>query len=316
VREPAGKRTESFDVALKDALIAAYGAYRQALLDGDLDSFLATTRTSLSDKKQLTKKHRKLFPEILAFYPPLSETTFVTVRVHDGELAGYFHIAPHPTAPEFENVVLIPFVRHDGRWKVLFSLETNTYMSLLSAKSDGDKVSRAFELIDQPGTIISLESLHMLFEESLMPDEQRDLLGALEAIRRNRYRTAIDLLQPLTEKGITRAKTALGFLYSKGNGVRQDFGKALDLFREAAGQGDSDALYYLAYAYFSGEGVATDQSWALAYLIAADKLGHDRAEQEAEKAMAVLDDDIQREARRRASALVSEIRERENVTKS
>jgi hypothetical protein len=107
----------------------------------------------------------------LAFYPPRTEATFVTVRYHDPELAGYFQIINEPTAPEFETVVLIPFVRYAGQWKIIFSLDNIPSMSLLSAKSEGDKISRAFELIDMPGTVLALEGVRRLFEDSLISDD-------------------------------------------------------------------------------------------------------------------------------------------------
>jgi len=171
MRTIAVKAAEPFDVALKENLSAVYDAHRQTLVDGDLDAFLTTVRTSLSDEDNLASNYRKLFPEILAFYPPRTEATFVTVRYHDAELAGYFQIIHEPTAPEFETVVLIPFVHYAGQWKIIFSLDNIPRMSLLSAKSEGDKISRAFELIDMPGTILALEEVRSLFEDSLISDD-------------------------------------------------------------------------------------------------------------------------------------------------
>ena len=178
---------------------------------------------------------------------------------------------------------------------------------MLSAKSEGEKISRAFELIDMPGTILTLEGVGHLFEDNLISDDQRDLTRALEAMERGEYGTAVELLQPLAKLGKTRAKTVLGQLYAKGNGVEQDYKRAFELFNDSAMHGDDEALYYLGYAYFNGEGVKADQTWALAYLMAADKLGHDMAGQEVEKAVATLENEVQGSARERASSLISEI---------
>jgi len=311
-REKAVKRDEPIDTELKDELIITYNTYHQAMLDKDIDAYLANARVSLEDEAHMAKYYKKLFPQILSIYPPLSKTTFVTVRKQGDDLAAYYCIAPDPNSPEFENVIMIPFVRHTGRWKVLFALDTYTYMNLLASKIDGDRISRAFDLIDQQGTILQLESLYYLFEENLIPDDERNLRIALEAIKTEQYEAAVELLKPLSKKGIAKAKSALGLLYSRGNGVRKDHDKAFELYSDAAEQGDSEALYYLGFTYHFGEGVEVDQIWALAYWIAADKLGHEKAEPFIEKATAVSEEEIQIEAKKRASTLLSKIDQRKN----
>jgi len=210
-------------------------------------------------------------------------------------------------------VILEDDGRDQKRVLINFALDNIPRMSLLSAKSEGDKISRAFELIDMPGTILALEGVGHLFEDNLISDDQRDLTRALEAMERGEYGTAVELLQPLAKLGKTRAKTVLGLLYAKGNGVEQDYKRAFELFNDSAMHGDDEALYYLGYAYFNGEGVEADQTWALAYLMAADKLGHDRAGQEVEKAVATLENEVQGGARERASSLISEILNRKKA---
>jgi len=307
VRKNATKQYEEFDVALKEELASIYNAYLNSLINRDVDSFFKNVRTSVSEERHIAKNYKNIFPDILDFWPPLNETTFVTVSKLGDEFSGYYFVASHPDAQEFENVVLMPFIRHGGRWKVLFSLDAVTYMNLLIAKTDGDKISKAFELIDQEGSILDLKSLVYQYEEGLIPDDQRNLILAQEAIINEQYETSVQLLEPLIQEGMVKAKTAMGLLYSEGNGVNQDLHKSFEFFSESAEQGDIDALYYLGYAYHKGEGVEADQILALAYLIAAEELGNERAEREIEKAMAALEEDAKIEAKKRASSIVSEI---------
>jgi len=310
VKTIAVKPTEPYDAELKGCLETVYDQYRQAMVDGDLDAFLSTIRASLSDENRLTSSYRKLFPEILAFYPPRGEATFVTLRRDGTDLAAYYHLIPEPIAPEFENVLLVPFVSLAGKWKILFSLDIVPRINLLAAKVEGDRIARAFELINLSGSLLSVECIGMTFEDALISEDQRDLTRALDAIERRKYEKAVSLLQPLTKKeGPPRAKTALGLLYTKGKGVGKDYHKAVDLFKAASLKGDADAFYHLGYAYFNGKGVDADQTWALAYLMAADKRGHDRAEAEVEHALAAVDEDVEMEAKQRASKLLSEITE-------
>lgn len=52
-------------------------------------------------------------------------------------------------------------------------------------------------LSDMSGSILSLETLTMTFEDALIPDDQRNLTRALQAIDNRDYKTAVGLLQPL-----------------------------------------------------------------------------------------------------------------------
>jgi uncharacterized protein len=60
------------------------------------------------------------------------------------------------------------------------------------------------------------------------------------------------------EIGDTEAQTALGWMYFKGEGVRQDYAKALTLLRKTADQGNAKAQAALGVMYLKGQGVPRD----------------------------------------------------------
>lgn len=94
----------------------------------------------------------------------------------------------------------------------------------------------------------------------------------LAAIARGDYRFAADLLQGPADRGDLRAQVALGKLYAKGEGVRQNPGLAEVWLSKAADQGDVSAQVALGDLYAEGLGGARDREQALAwYAKAADR---------------------------------------------
>ena len=85
-------------------------------------------------------------------------------------------------------------------------------------------------------------------------------------------------IRPLAEQGNAREQSKLGWMYSQGNGVVQDFAKAAFWYRKAAEQGDARARSNLGFMYSHGEGVAeNDAEAAKWYRLAADQ-GHAKAQ--------------------------------------
>ncbi len=68
----------------------------------------------------------------------------------------------------------------------------------------------------------------------------------------------IDKLQRDAEHGDAGAQFSLGFAYSNGKGVPQDFAEALKWYRRAAEQGNAGAQHGLGLMYSSGRGVPQD----------------------------------------------------------
>ena len=69
----------------------------------------------------------------------------------------------------------------------------------------------------------------------------------LDAIRREEFATALDLLQPLAESGDAVAQYQLGVMYANAEGVPLDYVQAAGWLRRAAEQGFSRAQSILAW---------------------------------------------------------------------
>ena len=77
------------------------------------------------------------------------------------------------------------------------------------------------------------------------------------------------------------AKVVLGRMYSRGEGVPQDYQKAIKWFREAAEQGDSEwGQLELGRIYGDGAGVTQDYEQAMKWLRKAAEHGNSFAQEE------------------------------------
>jgi TPR repeat protein len=74
---------------------------------------------------------------------------------------------------------------------------------------------------------------------------------------------SVDSLKEEAAQGYSWAQAALGFMYSQGHGVPQDYAAALKWYRLAATHGNATAQYNLGVLYFKGQGVAPDYAEAL-----------------------------------------------------
>ena len=79
---------------------------------------------------------------------------------------------------------------------------------------------------------------------------------AYDAYDSGEFQLAADIYKRLARNGHARAQNDLGFLYSVGQGVPQDFKTAASWFHKAARQGHAPALMHLAAIYVAGRGVA------------------------------------------------------------
>jgi uncharacterized protein len=79
------------------------------------------------------------------------------------------------------------------------------------------------------------------------------------------------------EQGDVGAQFNLGFLYSIGKGVPQNYKEAVKWWRKSAEQGDADAQFGLGSMYFKGTGVLQDYVMAHIYWNIAAVSGHETA---------------------------------------
>ena len=300
---PKAAELTAAEIQLKAELEGVFEELRGALERKDVEGFLAAVRLSLEDEQQLRKRFRGLREQILTGTPSPAQTDFVTLKFAGKNLVGYYYLAPYPHNPAFTFVYLRPFVKHQGRWKMLFSLDHDLAMNLSVAKSDGDAISRAMEVIDKID-LLQLRWVVELFRKFIPQDSEEpvssvagdEMARAAKALAQKNYSEAVSLLEKLADSGVPEARSRLGLLYAEGNGVGRDYSASIRLFRSAAARGDADGLYYLGYSYLYGTGVEADLVQALSYFILAADRGHLVAARERDKGLAALDERQRAEA--------------------
>jgi len=154
---------------LKEELEKTLDAVHSSLQQRDKEAFLSAVAVSQEDKKKLRKRSKRLLNEISEYTPDPKQAIFVKLKTMGNSVAGYYFVAPYPPNPSFKFVYLRPFVRRDGRWKLVFSLEHVAAMNLNAAASGGNLVARAEEVIAE------IPMLHLDFVmASLFDDAVRD----------------------------------------------------------------------------------------------------------------------------------------------
>ena len=112
----------------------------------------------------------------------------------------------------------------------------------------------------------------MLLSTLAQPMMAGQLEDAKAAIRGGEYRAGIALLKPLAEQGNSIAQADLGYLYTAGKGVPQDYSVAMKWYRLAAEQGSTKAQFAIGRMYEKGTGVAQDYAQAVRwYKLAANQ---------------------------------------------
>jgi hypothetical protein len=164
---PKPKLTEK-EARLREELEKVIATVYRSLEQNDVEQFLSAVAVSQLDGKKLRKKFKRLSKEILENTPDPSQATFVALKGKERKATGYYFVAPFPKNPAFRFVYLRPFVQRDAQWKMLFSLDHDLAVSLNIAKSGGDIVSRAEELITE------IDLLHL---EWVMTALFEDIIG-------------------------------------------------------------------------------------------------------------------------------------------
>lgn len=102
---------------------------------------------------------------------------------------------------------------------------------------------------------------------------QADLQAGITAYQAGNFESALQEFKPLAAKGNADAQVNLGFLYARGQGVKQDYKEALIWYRKAAEQGQPDAQFNLGSLYYDGLGVKRDYAQAAQWYIKAAEQG-------------------------------------------
>jgi hypothetical protein len=98
------------------------------------------------------------------------------------------------------------------------------------------------------------------------------LVAAESTYQRGKHAAAFRLFETLAKTGDVTAMDWVAFLYSRGEGVRQDYAAALDWYRKAAATDDSYATGEIGRFYEQGLGVAIDYAEAMKWYRAAADL--------------------------------------------
>jgi len=111
--------------------------------------------------------------------------------------------------------------------------------------------------------IWSVAAILLLTAAKILPDRQN---AAVRAFAKGDYTTAAKFWTKLARSGDQKAQINLGLLYSRGEGVEQDLGKAHELFLSAAENGNPVAQYLVAHDYAVGAGVTPSPKVSLMWL--------------------------------------------------
>lgn len=109
--------------------------------------------------------------------------------------------------------------------------------------------------------------------------EQSDLDDAINDYDNEKYASAFSKFEALAKNGNADAQNYLGYMYERGQGVKQDKAEAVAWYRKAADQGDAYAQNNLGWMYENGQGVKQDLVQAVAWYRKAAEQGHAYAQQ-------------------------------------
>ena len=123
-------------------------------------------------------------------------------------------------------------------------------------------------------TVALLLSLPMMADE-----EGRAFLAKANAeYEAGRFAQAVAFYKKAAEHDETEAMFLLGYAYSQGEGVAQDWASAAMWFKRAANDNHVKAAYNLAFCYMNGHGVPCDYEKALKWLLFSAQKGFAQAQ--------------------------------------
>ena len=159
-------------------------------------------------------------------------------------------------------------------WKRdFFSTVRGDLVESVASADISAKPCRALMDIGKPCTFLPLAFFLLLFPVSACSEDQNTKAETTEP-QLTQDATSLSLTIQLAILGDADARVSIGLMYLKGEGLRQDYGKAVDWFRLAADQGHADAQVTLGLMYRNGEGVPQDYSEAVKWFRLAAEQGH------------------------------------------
>ena len=95
---------------------------------------------------------------------------------------------------------------------------------------------------------------------------------AIEAMNKEHYAYAFQILQETVRQGLPEGAATLGTLYVNGLGTEQNLGTAVQYWQYAAEQGAVEGLVNMGVCYWMGQGVEQDRKKAVDLLEQAARL--------------------------------------------
>jgi uncharacterized protein len=126
------------------------------------------------------------------------------------------------------------------------------------------KIIRVFRIA--VGCILIIASAHALSAGDAIAQSDPSLARALEYIEHQRYRMAIDQLEPLADSGNAEAQYRLGVLFHDGMGIKRNINRAAKLFVQAADGGSSKAQFQYAAMLMEGRGIKKNKPEGRKYM--------------------------------------------------
>ena len=117
-----------------------------------------------------------------------------------------------------------------------------------------------------------------LLDQPLAAGQREDINAAFKFTDRGDYVSALKILVPLADEGVSIAQALLGALYLEGKGVKRDYAKAVAWYRKSAEQGFAGAQFELGAMYDKGMGVSRDTREAAKWFSKAAEAGVGKAQ--------------------------------------
>ena len=129
-----------------------------------------------------------------------------------------------------------------------------------------------------------IESLALRYANMGNADIQYDLAVAYKQVDSEKseyfFKMLYENLKNQVDKGDANAQFKLGYMYDKGQGIKQDYQKAFELYTKSAKQGNDKAQFNLGTLYRLGHGVERDVKKTVKWYTKSAKQGNPDAQNE------------------------------------
>lgn len=177
---------EEYDVSLRTELESLYNDFINTIKGEDLDGLLSMVDITRTDEEMLRREMSSdglaSFSEwMLTVYPQLDQTTFISLKSEDDDLAGYYMAWVPSYTNDYLNLTLITFEETGGQWRIVFRI-SEMASAILQVGENEDAMAKAQEVM-RTDPLVELkrpETYHLSDEEmgELELSEEMSLLKA------------------------------------------------------------------------------------------------------------------------------------------